>query len=234
MKSSNPAIRNIAIIAHVDHGKTTLVDAMLNQSGIFGSPRAARRARHGFQRARARARHHHPRQDHRRALPRRQDQHRRYARPQRFRRRGGARAQDRRWRHAAGGRQRRPAAADALRALEGARSPAAAHRGDQQDRPARRARAGGAQRDLRPVHRSRRHRGPARFPGALHRRQDRRGQANAWTTLRPTCARCSTPSSSTFPRRWAIPKPCCKCSSPTWITATTWAAWASAASSTAR
>jgi len=34
-------IRNIAIVAHVDHGKTTLVDAMLRQAGIFRDPSQA-------------------------------------------------------------------------------------------------------------------------------------------------------------------------------------------------
>ena len=38
-KQFNETLRNIAIIAHVDHGKTTLVDAMFRQSGVFRADR---------------------------------------------------------------------------------------------------------------------------------------------------------------------------------------------------
>src|SRR5437773_11452770 len=42
---ANPLRRNVAIIAYVDYGKTTLVDALLHQSGVFrANERVAERA----------------------------------------------------------------------------------------------------------------------------------------------------------------------------------------------
>ena len=72
------------------------------------------------------------------------------------------------------------------------------------DRPDARV-AGSAERDLRPVHRPRRHRGAARLPGALHERAGRARRAVDRTSRARTCGRCSTRSSSTCRRRAAIP-----------------------------
>ena len=88
-------MRNVAIIAHVDHGKTTLVDGMLRQSGNVPRERGARRSRDGS-RSTSSARRASPSSRRTpRSARRREDQHRRHARPRRLRRRGGARP--RRW-----------------------------------------------------------------------------------------------------------------------------------------
>ena len=133
-------IRNIAIIAHVDHGKTTLVDQLLRQSGTFrDNEKVAERVMDSND-LETRARHHDPGEELRRRVEGHAHQHRRHARPRRLRRRGRARAVDGRQRAAAGRRGRRPDAADPLRHQEGAGARPEADRRRQQGRPARRAR----------------------------------------------------------------------------------------------
>ena len=79
-------IRNVAIVAHVDHGKTTLVDAMLWQSGAFRANQdVAERVMDSMDLEREKgitilAKNTAVQ------LRRRQDQHRRHARPRRLRR----------------------------------------------------------------------------------------------------------------------------------------------------
>jgi len=66
-------IRNIAIIAHVEPRKTTLVDAMLRQSGTFRSNEHSSNASWIRTNWSASA-HHHPGQEHRDLLSRYEDQ----------------------------------------------------------------------------------------------------------------------------------------------------------------
>jgi GTP-binding protein len=82
--------RNVALVAHVDHGKTTLVDALLRATGTFAAHQAVvDRVMDSNDQERERG-HHDPRQgcvDH---VEGRQDQPGRHARPRRLRWRGRA------------------------------------------------------------------------------------------------------------------------------------------------
>ena len=73
-------------------------------------------------------------------------------------------------------------------------------RGAQQDRSLRRPSGRGARRRLRAVHGPRRRRAPDRLPGRLHERQGRARRRRRWTSPARTCGRCST-CSSRSPRR---------------------------------
>ena len=192
-------LRNIAIIAHVDHGKTTLVDEMLRQTGAFGEPRRADRPGHGLGRPRAREGHHDPRQEHGGRLAAHDDQHHRHARPRRLRRRGRAGARHGRRRPAARRRRRGSAAPDAVRPAQDAGEAPARHRRREQGRPARRAAGRGHPRGRGAVLGPRRRRAPDLLPRPLRERPRGVGVGRPTEAPRRTSPSCSRPSSTTSP-----------------------------------
>ena len=157
-------LRNIAIIAHVDHGKTTLVDRLLQQSGTFrANQQMVERAldSNDLERERGIT-----------ILAKCTSVVWQGTRinivdtpgPRRLRRRGRAHPVDGRRRAAPGRRRRGADAADQVRARQGAPPGAAPDRGDQQGRPPGPARARGPRRGVRPVRGARRRRRAARLP----------------------------------------------------------------------
>ena len=196
--------------------------------------RARGRARHGQQRPRARARHHHPGQEHRRPLPATSTStsSTRPATPT-----SAARSSARcRWSTACccwwtrrRGRCRRRASCCARRSSAACRRSSSSTRSTGPTRAPQEV----LERGLRPVHRPRRHRGPARLPGALHQRASGHGHHRSGrrpaTDLRPLFDAIVDARAAAARRRRTRR---CRCSSPTSTRATTSGASRSAASST--
>ena len=193
-------IRNIAIIAHVDHGKTTLVDAMLRQSGMFrANEHVVERVMDSNDLERERGI---------TILAKNTAVNYQGVKINIVDTPGHA--------DFGGEVERMLKMADGVLLLvDAAEGPLpqtrfvlqkalearpAADRVHQQDRPPRRARRRGARRGLRPLHRPRRHRRAARLPGRLHHARAGIGHA------RPGRAR-RRPAAAVRPDPRALPGP---------------------------
>ena len=230
---ANPLRRNVAIIAHVDHGKTTLVDAMLRQSGAFrANQQVADRVMDNTDLERERGI---------TILAKNTAVHFRDLLINIVDTPGHA--------DFGGEVERTLSMVDGVMLLvDASEGPlpqtrfvlrkalergTAADRGAQQDRPPRCASAGGAERGLRPLHRPRRHRGPDRVPDSLHQRarrafDHRSGRAGRGPAAAVRGDRGSRAAAARESRRRR-----CRCWSPISIPATISGASPSGASSTA-
>jgi hypothetical protein len=196
--ATRPDLRNVAIIAHVDHGKTTLVDAMLWQSGVFRANQdVADRVMDSGDLEREKgitilAKN--------TAVTRGDVTINVVDTPGTPTSAARSSARCRWWtgRSCSSTRRRarcpRPGSCCARRSSR----PPAADRGRQQDRPAGRADRRRRRRGVRPAHRPRRRRRPDRRPGALHQREGRHRDPTR-TSRGPTSSPCSRRCSTHIP-----------------------------------
>ena len=145
-------IRNIAIIAHIDHGKTTLLDSLLKQSNIFRDNQLSpERIMDSYDQEKERgitifAKHTSVYfEDY-------QNQHHRYSRPRRLFRRSGAHPRHGQFRSAARRCARRPDAANPFCPFQVLKDGTEAHRRPQQNRPPACRSRPRPRHDIRPFH----------------------------------------------------------------------------------